>query len=214
MRTTVTIAAIVALIAGAEPTRAQDSPGTVRHPEGSIAGVVLGAGGLPLANQRVELALPSSRGLGRLVTTTNEEGKFVFTKLGLGRHQAEWLIRGEVVVREDIKLSGSAMRIDNLTLALLDAKAFVGDLGTGQSARVNVKLLDGTRVTGYVRAMDDDSLTVTNSNRFQTVTIRYNDVLSISRGRSELTKLLIFMGVAFGVAAAGIAVAVTAAGGV
>jgi hypothetical protein len=211
MRTYLTIPAMVALVAtGSQAVHAQVNQRAV----GSISGVVLGSGGHPLANQRVELELPDNGHRGRLVTATNESGAFAFTSLSLGRYQAEWRIRGEIVAREDVEISQSTMQVDDLRLALPDAKFFVDSLGTDQNARVDVELLDGTRVTGYVRATDDDSLTVTDQNRFQSRTVLYDDILSVSKGRSEVAALLIWLGVAFGVAAAGIAIAVTVAGGV
>jgi small nuclear ribonucleoprotein (snRNP)-like protein len=180
---------------------------------GQIGGVVIDGAGQPLADQRVELH--SRRTNQRQVTTTDGNGRFAYTGLPYGRYEVEWYIRGQVVVESaQMELSELRTEIRDVILALPRAKDFIDRLGVGEKARVNVELRDGTKVRGYIRAADEESFTVTDSNGFRTRTVAYRDVLKVSKGRSELAKLLIFVGASMGIGVAVIAIAVAAAGGV
>lgn len=180
---------------------------------GQIGGVVVDVAGQPLADQRVELRSPRTNQ--RQVTTTDANGRFAYTRLHRGRYEVEWHIRGQVVAKsEQIELSELRMEIRDVILALPQAKDFIDGLGIGEKARVNVELRDGTKVRGYIRGTDEESFTVTDSYGFRTTTIAYSDVLKVGKGRSELAKLLIFVGVSMGIGVAAIAIAVAAAGGV
>ena len=147
---------------------------------------------------------------------TNLDGEFTYMGLGPGRYQVEWLIKGRVVAQSaPVELSVVMMQVSNVTLALPEAKAFIDGLGIGEKARVNVELRDGTKVSGYVRRTNEESFTVTDSDGFgfRSTTIAYGDVLKVSKGRSELTKFLIFTGVMIGGSMAGLTIALVAAGG-
>ena len=60
----------------------------------------------------------------------------------------------------------------------------------------------------------DDSFTLVEKQTRPATTILYGDVTTVEKGRSEWAKLAIFVGAAFGVLAAVMAIAITAAGGV
>jgi hypothetical protein len=67
-------------------------------------------------------------------------------------------------------------------------------MGTGERARVEVKLRDETKVKGYVSAAGADSFTVTNAGTGESTVVAYNDVAQVKRqggGLSTMTKMLI-----------------------
>lgn len=70
-------------------------------------------------------------------------------------------------------------------------------LGTGRSARVEVKLRDNTKYKGYVSAADQDSFTVTDSQSGSSQTLAYTDVTSVKKpGGGLSTKTWIIIGAA------------------
>lgn len=78
-------------------------------------------------------------------------------------------------------------------------KASVLKLGTGESARIKIKLRDKTKLAGYVRAADDEGFTVIDSKTKISTTIAYADVKSV-QGNNLSTGAKIAIGV--GIAAA------------
>jgi hypothetical protein len=78
-------------------------------------------------------------------------------------------------------------------------KANVLKLGTGESARIKIKLRDKTKLAGYVRAADDEGFTVIDSKTKISTTIAYADVKSV-QGNNLSTGAKIAIGV--GIAAA------------
>ena len=58
-------------------------------------------------------------------------------------------------------------------------KADVAKRGTGEKARVVVKLQDGSKLKGHVSQAGNDSFTLTDSKSGQTRTLSYNDVAQI-----------------------------------
>jgi hypothetical protein len=77
-------------------------------------------------------------------------------------------------------------------------KASVLKFGTGEAARVKVKLRDKTKLEGYISAADDQSFTVTDSTGMAT-TVPYPQVKSV-KGNNLSTGAKIAIGV--GIAAA------------
>ena len=78
-------------------------------------------------------------------------------------------------------------------------KASVLKVGTGQAARVKIKLRDKTKVAGYISAADDDGFTVIDSKTGMATTIAYPQVKSV-QGHNLSTGAKIAIGV--GIAAA------------
>jgi hypothetical protein len=75
-------------------------------------------------------------------------------------------------------------------------------LGTGERARVEVKLRDETKLKGYISAAGADSFTVTDAKTRESTVVAYNDVAQVKRsgnGFSTMTKVLIGGAVAAGV---------------
>jgi len=78
-------------------------------------------------------------------------------------------------------------------------KASVLKLGTGQAARVKIKLRDKTKLAGYIRAADGEGFTVIDSKTGMATTIAYPQVKSV-KGHNLSTGAKIAIGV--GIAAA------------
>ena len=86
-------------------------------------------------------------------------------------------------------------------------KANVTRRGTGEKARVNVKMLNGTKMKGFISQAGDDSFTLTDSKTKQTNTLAYSDVAQVKKpGLSTTSKILIGVGVGVAVTAVVIAV--------
>jgi hypothetical protein len=65
----------------------------------------------------------------------------------------------------------------------------------GSNARVDVKLLDGTKLKGYVAAKDQDGFTVTDSKTGANSVVRYSEVSEVKKaGGGVSTKSWIIIG--------------------
>ncbi len=81
-------------------------------------------------------------------------------------------------------------------------KANVTKRGTGEKARVNVKMLNGTKMKGFISQAGDDSFTLTDSKTKQTSTLAYSEVAQVKgTGLSTGAKILIGVGIAVGITA-------------
>ena len=78
-------------------------------------------------------------------------------------------------------------------------KANVLKVGTGEAARIKIKLRDKTKVAGYVSSADDEGFTVIDSKTGTATTIAYAQVKSV-QGHNLSTGAKIAIGV--GIAAA------------
>ena len=78
-------------------------------------------------------------------------------------------------------------------------KASVLKFGTGEAARVKIKLRDKTRLAGYISAADSEGFTVIDSKTGMATTVAYPQVKSV-QGNNLSTKAKIAIGV--GIAAA------------
>jgi hypothetical protein len=82
---------------------------------------------------------------------------------------------------------------DNVASA--KARLKVETLGLGPDARVEVKLLDGSKLKGYVSAKEQDSFTVTDRKTGATSVVRYADVSEVKKSGGGLsTKSWIVIG--------------------
>lgn len=76
-------------------------------------------------------------------------------------------------------------------------KASVLKLGTGEPARVRIKLRDKTKLAGYISAADGDSFTVIDSQTGMATTIAYPQVKSVQGNNlSTGAKIAIGVGIA------------------
>lgn len=88
------------------------------------------------------------------------------------------------------------------TNAAAKARLKIESLGVGSSARVEVKLLDGAKLKGYVSAKDQDGFTVADSKSGATSVVRYAEVAEVKKAGGGLsTKSWIIIGSAIAGAA-------------
>jgi len=88
-------------------------------------------------------------------------------------------------------------------------KANVLKRGVGEKKRVRVRMLDGTKMKGYISQAGEDSFTLADSKTKQTTTVAYRDVAQIKgQGLSNKAKIAIGVGIAAAVTVAVIGVAI------
>ena len=80
--------------------------------------------------------------------------------------------------------------------AVAKIKANVTKRGTGEKARVNVKMRNGTKMKGFISQAGDDSFTLIDSKTKQTSILAYSDVAQVKgTGLSTTSKILIGVGI-------------------
>lgn len=81
--------------------------------------------------------------------------------------------------------------------------------GTGTKAKVNIRMLNGTKLKGYISQTGEDSFTLTDSKTNQTTTLAYADIKEVKgNGLSTGAKIAIFGGITAAVVVAVIAYSV------
>lgn len=80
--------------------------------------------------------------------------------------------------------------------AAAKVKSEIAKLGTGQQARVELKLRDGTEFKGYVREWDETEFVVVDDKSGVATTVTYPQVQTIKRGHGLSTAEKIGIGVA------------------
>ncbi len=71
--------------------------------------------------------------------------------------------------------------------------------GTGEKQRISVKMLNGTKMKGYINQAGEDSFTLTDSNTRQSTVLAYRDIAKVgSSGLSKGAKIAIGVGIAAG----------------
>ena len=79
-------------------------------------------------------------------------------------------------------------------------KAGVKKLGVGESARIEVRLHDGTKLKGYVKEVSGESFAVFDTKSATTHTVRYDQVDRLKgKGLSTGAKVAIGFAIAFAV---------------
>lgn len=80
-------------------------------------------------------------------------------------------------------------------------KADVAKVGSGPDARINVKLGDGSKISGYIREIKDTSFVVVSDQSGAATEIQYSDATKFDRYRTGLSpgkQLLIVAGAVVG----------------
>jgi hypothetical protein len=77
-------------------------------------------------------------------------------------------------------------------------RAGILKLGVGADARVEVRLQNKTRLTGYIGEVKDDSFTIINSKTGTAATVTYSDVTTV-KGHNLSTGAKIAIGIGIGV---------------
>ncbi len=69
--------------------------------------------------------------------------------------------------------------------------------GTGEKQHISVKMLDGTKMKGYINQTGEDSFTLTDSNARQSTVLAYRDIAKVgSSGLSKGAKIALGVGIA------------------
>ena len=115
---------------------------------------------------------------------------------------------GLTLLFTNLQLVNAQMSASNNAADVEKIKANVTRRGTGEKARVNVKMLNGTKLKGFISQAGEDSFTLTDSKTKQTSTLAYSDVAQVKKqGMSTGTKILIGVGVGVAVTVVVLAVA-------
>lgn len=116
---------------------------------------------------------------------------------------------GLLLFSTNLRSTSAQTNTGNNAVTVEKIKANVTKRGTGEKARVNVKMLNGTKMKGFISQAGDDSFTLTDSKTKQTSTLAYSDVAQVKgTGLSTTSKILIGVGVGVAVTAVVIGVAV------
>ncbi|MBA3694116.1 MAG: hypothetical protein H0W77_11880 [Acidobacteria bacterium] len=104
---------------------------------------------------------------------------------------------GLLLFSADSALILAQTKTDNNASNVEKIKANVLERGTGEKKRVRVKMLDGTKMKGYISQAGEDSFTLTDSKTKQTTVIAYRDAARVEdRGLAGGAKIGIWVGVA------------------
>lgn len=109
----------------------------------------------------------------------------IFLMINLGLANA-----ASISAQTDVSSEKQAQRLAKI-------KRGIKKLGTGEDAKIKVKLHDKTRIKGYVEATGEDDFTVVEKNTGSTRTIDYTEVRSVSGKNIPLgVKIAIGVGIA------------------
>lgn len=73
-------------------------------------------------------------------------------------------------------------------------KTNIAKLGTGEDAKIKLKLKDGTKISGYVKAINDENVVVVDAKTNQTINVPYSGVKQV-KGNNLSTGAKILIGV-------------------
>ncbi len=107
-----------------------------------------------------------------------------------------------LIVTANSSLILGQIRADDNPTSAVKIKANVLKRGTGENQRIKVKMLNGTKMNGYISQAGEDSFNLTDSKTKQTTSIAYRDVAQVKgSGLSKGAKIGIGVGIAAGIAA-------------
>ncbi len=116
---------------------------------------------------------------------------------------------GLMLLFTNLQLVNAQMSASNNAADVEKIKANVTKRGTGEKARVKVKMLNGTKMKGFISQAGADSFTLSDSKTKETSTLAYSDVAQVKgTGLSTTSKILIGVGVGVAITAVVIGVAV------
>lgn len=72
-------------------------------------------------------------------------------------------------------------------------KSKVYKRGTGEDKRVQVKMMNGAKLNGYISKVEEESFTLTDSKTNQNTVINYNDVAKINNKTSKANKIALII---------------------
>ncbi len=93
-------------------------------------------------------------------------------------------------------------RTDNTDSTIAKVKTAVQKRGTGENKRVEVKMLNGTKLKGYISQANEDSFTLVDAKTKQPSSIAYRDVTKVSNRLTKGDKITVGIVAGAGIAAA------------
>lgn len=105
-----------------------------------------------------------------------------------------------LLVTANFSIISAQTDTDKNAESIAKIKKAVAERGTGEKNRVEVKMLDGTTLKGYVSNADDDSFTLVDSKTKQSTVIAYSDVAKVKK-RSKGGNLGLGLAIGAGVGA-------------
>lgn len=96
-------------------------------------------------------------------------------------------------------ISFAQTKTDNKASNVEKVKANVVKRGINEKKSVRVKMLNGTKLKGYIAQIGDDSFTLNDSQTKQPITIAYRDAERVDGGGLGGAKIAIIAGAAAGV---------------
>ena len=104
-----------------------------------------------------------------------------------------------VLLLNVIGVSSAHSQEDKQARAIEKVRENVRKLGVGEAARVEVKLLDGRKIKGYIRETNEDSFVVVDAKTSAAATIDYSQVKQL-KGKNRLTATKVGLEIVKGVA--------------
>ena len=84
-----------------------------------------------------------------------------------------------LITTANLSLISAQTNTNNNASSIAKIKANVLKRGTGENKRVEVKMLDGTKLKGYISQAGEDSFNLTDSKSGQSAAIAYRDVAQV-----------------------------------
>ncbi len=91
-----------------------------------------------------------------------------------------------ILLLNAIVVSSAYSQEDKQARVIEQVRENVRKLGVGEAARVEVKLLDGKKIKGYIRETSEDGFVVVDAKTGATTTVDYSQVKQL-KGKNRLT---------------------------
>ncbi len=84
-------------------------------------------------------------------------------------------------------------RSDNTNATLVKVKNAVYKRGTGEKSRVSVKMINGTKLKGYISERSENSFTLVDAKTKQSSSIAYDDVAKVDNRSTKGDKIALYI---------------------
>jgi hypothetical protein len=111
------------------------------------------------------------------------------------------LVAGLVLLGVGIQTAVAAPQGNQQAASAEQIKSQVARLGVGAKAKVTVRLLNGTKLKGYISQAGDDDFVLRDRKTDAPTTIRYADVAKLDSNKGHSMARNVAIGVAIGVGA-------------
>ncbi|MFN7947522.1 MAG: hypothetical protein U0Z53_19390 [Blastocatellia bacterium] len=107
------------------------------------------------------------------------------------------LLSAVLITAFSLQTAQAASKEEKAAALSAKVKSGIAGLGTGQQARVQIKLRDKTKLNGFISEITDENFTVTDLKNGRATQVAYPDVQSV-RGNNLSTGAKIAIGAAIG----------------